>query len=158
MHFSRYKGSINPSKPLEIKKRKKRRKLFVLTDGTSTDGSSITTFASTGSTDMEESTISSMDEANEMSNEFQQCVVPFSSCRLTSMGREKMANLEMDDRVKIESIGITLMDGINGPFIIDIARIRAVTIDEDGAVYDPVEDPEDKSLFSFLPDRSKLHY
>jgi hypothetical protein len=54
---------------------------------------------------------------------------------LTAYGRERELTRELDDKIKIQSIGLTLMDGQNGDFIFDLARIRAVNMHE-GAVFE----------------------
>jgi hypothetical protein len=53
---------------------------------------------------------------------------------VTGRGRHRVTQRQMDQRVKIQSIGLTLMDGTNGPFVFDLARIRAVNYDDSGVV------------------------
>ena len=76
----------------------------------------------------------------EPSEEFQQIVLPFDRFRLTSRGREREYGRQLDDRVAIESIGFTLMDGQHGEFCFDLARIRAVNLFEGSIFEKPPKD------------------
>jgi Complex I intermediate-associated protein 30 (CIA30) len=67
---------------------------------------------------------------------FQTFVLPFDEFHLTARGRDREFHRQLDDNVQIESIGFVLMDGINGNFQLDLARIRAVNRLDDGSVYE----------------------
>lgn len=85
------------------------------------------------------------EEEEEDGLKFDKFVLPFKDFRLTAYGRERELSRELDDKIKIQSIGLTLMDGQNGDFIFDLARIRAVNMHE-GAVFEgPPPPPPEKS-------------
>jgi hypothetical protein len=55
---------------------------------------------------------------------------------VTSGGKLRTTQRSLDNRVKIQSIGFTVgaYDNTDGPFVLDIARIRAVNYDDDGVI------------------------
>lgn len=65
---------------------------------------------------------------------FERFVVPFD--QFTLMGSNRGSVPLEDDDVKIESVGITLMDGKDGDFSFDLARIRAVNYTGNLIVYE----------------------
>jgi len=67
---------------------------------------------------------------------FEKFYLPFSNFALTAMGREREVFRELDDAISIESIGIAVMDGRDGDFRFDLARIRAVNVHEDYGVFE----------------------
>jgi hypothetical protein len=80
-------------------------------------------------------------EEEEDGLKFDKFVLPFADFRLTAYGRERESTRELDGKIKIQSIGLTLMDGQNGDFIFDLARIRAVNMHE-GAVFEGPPTPQ----------------
>lgn len=77
---------------------------------------------------------------NSSSVSFDKFVLPFSSFRVTSRGRDRAIHRELDDNICIQSIGISLMDGQDGDFQFDLARIRAVNVQEDTGVFEGIPD------------------
>jgi len=77
---------------------------------------------------------------NETGGKFSRVILPFRSFAVTSAGREREIQRRLDGGVRLETIGITLMDGVDGDFEFDLARIRAVNY-FDGEVLG--EDDED---------------
>jgi len=65
---------------------------------------------------------------------FDRVVMLFQHFIVTSGGRMRATQRDLDNSVKIQSIGLTLMDGVDGDFEFDLARIRAVNYDESGVV------------------------
>jgi len=80
----------------------------------------------------------------ESPHSFETFVLPFDSLRQTSRGRERELTQILDGGIRIESVGFSLMDGVNGDFQLDIARVRAVNLLDDGSIYEerPKEDED----------------
>ena len=82
-------------------------------------------------------TSSSRNHDVELPGKFDKVILLFRDFMITSKGRLKATQRELDNAIKIESIGFTLMDGCDGPFEFDLARIRAVNFDETGVIGTP---------------------
>lgn len=67
---------------------------------------------------------------------FDKVVFLFDHFVATAGGKLRARQRKLDNSVKIQSIGITLMDGTNGDFEFDLSRIRAVNFDETGVIGD----------------------
>jgi len=65
---------------------------------------------------------------------FDRVVLLFQHFTVTAGGRLRARQRNLDNNVKIQSIGITLMDGADGNFEFDLSRIRAVNYDETGVI------------------------
>ena len=65
---------------------------------------------------------------------FDQVVFLFQHFVATAGGRLRARQRILDNSIKIQSIGITLMDGADGEFEFDLSRIRAVNFDEVGVI------------------------
>lgn len=70
--------------------------------------------------------------------------IPFNTMLLTSQGRMREVQRELDGQVKVENVGITLMDNVDGNFQFDLARIRAVNVVQGEVVEKDEEDVDDK--------------
>jgi hypothetical protein len=57
---------------------------------------------------------------------FSRVILPFNRFILTSGGRMREVQRTLDGGVRIETIGLTLMDGQDGDFEFDLARVRAI--------------------------------
>ena len=80
-------------------------------------------------------TISSEDALDQTTGgKFDQVVLLFQHFIVTSGGRMRANQRVLDNSIKIQSIGFTLMDGVDGDFQFDLARIRAVNYDETGVI------------------------
>lgn len=64
--------------------------------------------------------------------------------RALEIGAAENEKASLDDKVCIESIGFTLMDGQDGPFQFDLAQVRAVNFFED-EVFEKVPEREEPS-------------
>jgi hypothetical protein len=65
---------------------------------------------------------------------FDNVVVLFEHFIVTSSGRMKAQQRDLDNSVRIRNVGVSLMDGLDGPFQFDLARVRAVNYDERGVI------------------------
>lgn len=75
------------------------------------------------------------DSDGNLSSPFDTLVLPFEDFTLSKMGGTREVSRELDDKICIESVGVALMDGEDGDFQFDLARIRVVNL-LDGKVYD----------------------
>ena len=76
---------------------------------------------------------------------FETFALPFDSFRGTARGRERELSRTLDGGIKIEHIGFALMDGVDGDFQLDVARVRAVNLLDDGTVYDEKLDEDERT-------------
>lgn len=72
---------------------------------------------------------------------FERLVLPFNKFALTAFGRLRDIQRELDNDVEIIHIGFTLMDGQDGDFQFDLARIRAVNFDGYSIRGDEIDEP-----------------
>lgn len=70
----------------------------------------------------------------ETGGKFDRVVLLFQHFVVTSGGRMRARQRDLDTSIKIQSIGITLMDGVDGDFEFDLARIRAINYDDTGVI------------------------
>ncbi|KAL7548968.1 hypothetical protein ACHAWF_012225 [Thalassiosira exigua] len=86
---------------------------------------------------------------------FRRFIMPFRDFALTSGGRLRQQQRILDD-VTVQSIGFTLMDGIDGDFTFDLVSLRAVNVLE-GEVVGRLEDDErmDEGLRARLRPKKK---
>lgn len=68
------------------------------------------------------------------SDNFSTVVLPFRQFRNVFQGRVQENPIELDDGINLENIGITLMDGRDGEFKLDLASIRAVNYYDDSVM------------------------
>jgi len=59
---------------------------------------------------------------------FQRFILPFKDFALTSRGRLRLNQRDLDGAVNIDAIGFTLMDGVDGHFCFDLVSLRAVNV------------------------------
>jgi hypothetical protein len=77
---------------------------------------------------------------------FQKLILPFRDLALTSRGRMRVTQRDLDGAVNIESIGFTLMDGHDGDFCFDLVSLRAVNMLQGEIVGTVEEDARDEEL------------
>ena len=65
----------------------------------------------------------------ETGGDFERLVLPFHKFVLTAYGRMRDYQRTLDNNVEVQHVGFTLMDGKDGKFEFDLARIRAVNFD-----------------------------
>ncbi|OEU13233.1 CIA30-domain-containing protein [Fragilariopsis cylindrus CCMP1102] len=65
---------------------------------------------------------------------FDKVVLLFQHFIVTAGGRLRARQRYLDNSIKIQSMGVTLMDGTDGDFEFDLSRIRAVNYDETGVI------------------------
>ncbi|CAJ1931906.1 unnamed protein product [Cylindrotheca closterium] len=78
----------------------------------------------------------------ETGGKFDRVVLLFQHFIVTAGGRMRSTQRDLDNSVRIETIGLTLMDGVDGDFQFDLARIRAVNYDERGIIYNKAKVPQ----------------
>ena len=59
---------------------------------------------------------------------FKRVIFSFRDFTVTSGGRERVVQRVLDGAIEIRNLGVTLMDGEEGPFQLDLARIRLVNM------------------------------
>lgn len=73
-----------------------------------------------------------VDDNDDEKRPFETFVLLFENLQQTAHGRPREIQRELTGGIKINSIGFALMDGVDGPFELDVARVRAVNILDDG--------------------------
>ena len=83
------------------------------------------------------------DNSNPDGDGFVSVVLPFQDFLLTSHGMVK-AQRTLDGGIKLQHLGLTLMDGKDGPFTFDISKIRLVNFNaEDGVIVNDYDIDDD---------------
>ncbi|GKY96050.1 hypothetical protein MPSEU_000565200 [Mayamaea pseudoterrestris] len=85
-----------------------------------------------------------LDPMGNLAGPMETLILPFADFGLTSMGREREIHRELDDNICIESLGFALMDGQNGAFQFDLARVRVVNLQE-GRVFEGIAVDEESN-------------
>lgn len=80
---------------------------------------------------------------------FQRLILPFKDFALTSRGRMRFTQRDLDGAVNIESIGFTLMDGKDGDFCFDLVSLRAVNIMGGEVVGTKEDDAKEEELATY---------
>ncbi|KAL9185561.1 hypothetical protein ACHAXT_003338 [Thalassiosira profunda] len=86
---------------------------------------------------------------------FQRFILPFRDFVLTSRGRVRQTQRDLDGAVTVESIGFTLMDGNDGDFCLDLVSLRAVNLIEGEVVGSLEDDARDEMLEESLRPKIK---
>jgi hypothetical protein len=86
---------------------------------------------------------------------FQRLILPFKDFALTSRGRMRHEQRDLDGSVNIESIGFTLMDGKDGDFCFDLVSLRAVNIMEGEVVGTKEDDTREEELIASFQRKKK---
>ncbi|KAL3904745.1 MAG: hypothetical protein SGILL_009950, partial [Bacillariaceae sp.] len=74
------------------------------------------------------------DVAGSNEDSFDKHVLLFQHFMVTAGGKMRAKQRQLDNRIQLQAVNITLMDGNNGDFEFDLARIRAVNYDERGVI------------------------
>jgi len=86
---------------------------------------------------------------------FQRLILPFKDFALTSRGRMRHEQRDLDGSVNIESIGFTLMDGKDGDFCFDLVSLRAVNIMGGEVVGTKEDDTREEELIASFQRKKK---
>jgi len=86
--------------------------------------------------------VQNQEQQNDTTSEFLTLVLPFTDFALTSGGLVRATQRELDGAIKLDHLGFALMDGLDGPFQFDLARIRAVNY-RDGMIIGDDDDNND---------------
>jgi len=86
---------------------------------------------------------------------FQRFILPFREFALTSRGRMRHQQRDLDGSISVESIGFTLMDGNDGDFCFDLLSMRAVNVMAGEVVGSVEEDEEEERLYHILSGQKK---
>lgn len=76
---------------------------------------------------------------------FTKLILPFKDFALTARGRLRHEQRDLDGAITIESIGFTIMDGVDGDFTFDLVSLRAVNV-LDGQVVGTLKDEEREEM------------
>ncbi|KAL7469858.1 hypothetical protein ACHAXS_010128 [Conticribra weissflogii] len=76
---------------------------------------------------------------------FTKLILPFKDFALTARGRMRHEQRDLDGAITIESIGFTIMDGVDGDFTFDLVSLRAVNV-LNGEVVGTLEDEEREEM------------
>ncbi|KAL3916293.1 MAG: hypothetical protein SGARI_007988, partial [Bacillariaceae sp.] len=74
------------------------------------------------------------DGGDSTEDSFDKVVLLFQHFMVTAGGKLRAKQRELDNRIQIQAVNFTLMDGVDGDFQFDLARIRAVNYDDRGVI------------------------